>query len=136
MKRLISVAVAGLIVAGVSVAAAQPGWGPMAGRGPGWMMQGGGGPMMQGGGGPGMCAGFGAAAATSEAITEEKATALATEYAAKHFKGYTVERVLPFEGRFRTAYQVELKGPKGEARVLHVSPWGAVRPFAPLAAAR
>ena len=59
---------------------------------------------------------------------------LATGYAEKYFKGYTVERVLPFAGRMGTAYQVELKGPKGETRILHVNPWGGVRPFGPLAA--
>jgi len=37
--------------------------------------------------------------------------------------------VLPFTGHMGTAYQAELKGPKGETRVLHVTPWGGVRPF-------
>jgi hypothetical protein len=106
--------------------------GMMQGGGPGWAGPGG------GGFGPGGCAGWAGAqgAQTSEAITEEKATALATEYAAKYFKGYTVERVLPFQGRIHTMYQVELKGPQGEKRVLHVNPWGAVRPFGPVAAAQ
>jgi hypothetical protein len=67
-------------------------------------------------------------------VTEDKAKELATAYAATYFKGYTIERVLPFQGRFHTAYQVELKGPNGEKRVLHVNPWGGVRPFGPLAA--
>jgi hypothetical protein len=79
--------------------------------------------------GPGACAGAGAMAGAAAAVVDqEKATALATEYAAKHLKGYAVERVLPFEGRFHTAYQVELKGPAGETRALHVTPWGGVRP--------
>jgi len=132
MKRAMTVAVAAIFLGGLAtVASAQPGWG---GGGPGWM----GGRMGMMGGGPGTCPGFAAAtegAPTATAVTEEKATTLATEYAAKYFKGYTVERVLPFEARRGTAYQVELKGPKGETRMLHVNPWGAVRPFGPLAAA-
>jgi hypothetical protein len=103
------------------------GWGAGDGPGPGWMM----GRM---GGGPGACPAWAAGGTAPEAVTEEKAKELATAYAAKYFKGYTVERVLPFEGRRATMYQVELKGPKGETRVLHVNPWGNVRPFGPLAA--
>ena len=135
MKRIIGAAVAVVLVAGLATAAmAQPGWG-MGGRGMG-MMGGGPGWGGPGGGGPGFgCPGWGATGAQTEAITEEKAAALATEYAAKYFKGYTVERVLPIQGRFRTMYQVELKGPKDEKRVLHVNPWGGVRPFGPPSAA-
>lgn len=134
MKRLVGaiVVVAVLAVSAGGALAQGPGmmWHRM-GMGPMW----GAGPM-----GPGMmggapCAAWGAQAAAPEAVTEEKARALATEYAATYFKDYTVERVLPFQGRFRTAYQVELKGPKGETRVLHVNPWGQVRPFGPVAAA-
>lgn len=133
MKRLVSVVVVVAVVtlfAGVALA-----------QGPGMMWKRMGmGPMGVAPMGPGMtggapCAAWGAQAAASEPVTEEKARALATEYAATYFKDYTVERVLPFQGRFRTAYQVELKGPKGETRVLHVNPWGQVRPFGPLAAA-
>jgi hypothetical protein len=143
MKRIIGVTAAVVLVAGMATAAmAQPGWGQ--GRGPGRMamMQGGGpGWMGPGAGGPGFgrCGGggWGAGQQSTEAITEEKATALANEYVAKYFKGYTVERVLPFQGRVHTMYQVELKGPAGEKRTLHVNPWGAVRPFGPpLAAAQ
>lgn len=143
MKRLMSVTMAVVLVGGLAtIAMAQPGWGPM-------MSGSGGGPMagrmafMQGrmGAGGGPCAGMAAAtagAATPDAaVTEEKAKSLATEYAAKYFQGYTVERVLPFQGRLHTMYQVELKGPKGETRTLHVTPWGGVRPFAtPFAAAQ
>jgi hypothetical protein len=137
MKRLTTMAmVVGLVLAFVSIAAAQhPGWGRM-GMG--------GGPMMGArgamGGGPGGCpmAGTWGAGATNEpaaAVTEDKAKEIAAEYVAKYMTGYTIERVLPFSGRFRTAYQVELKGPKGETRLLHVNPWGGVRPFGgPLAA--
>jgi hypothetical protein len=73
-------------------------------------------------------------AVAAEAVTEEKAREVAAAYVAKYFKGFTVERVLPFEGRWATAYRVELKGPNGEMRVLHVNPWGRVHPFGPLAA--
>jgi hypothetical protein len=147
MKRVLSAMVAvGLItgLAGVALAwgpGMGPGWRGAAdgGPGPGWM---GGGPMMgrgammgaRAGMGPGACPMWGGAAGTSagapaEPITEEKAKAIATEYVAKYFQGYTVERVVPFTGRFRTMYQVELKGPNGESRLLHVTPWGGVRPF-------
>jgi hypothetical protein len=37
--------------------------------------------------------------------------------------------VVPFQGRRMSAYEVELKGPKGETRILHVNPWGEVVPF-------
>ena len=40
-----------------------------------------------------------------------------------------MEKVLPFGGRRMLAYQVELKGPKGETRTFHVNPWGNVMPF-------
>ena len=50
--------------------------------------------------------------------------------------GATVERVLPSTGMRHTMYTVELKGPKGEVRTLHVTPWGGVRPFGPVASAR
>lgn len=142
MKRMLSVAVAVAMVAGLAgVALAHgPGWGAGYGWGHGPGMMGGGwgmGPGMMGGarGGPGWGPGdcpyaYGAPAATPpEPITEGKAKALAEEYAAKYLKGFTVERVLPFTGRFRTMYQVELKGPKGETRYLHVNPWGGVMPF-------
>jgi hypothetical protein len=143
MKRVVTmVLVVAMVMAFAGIAFAQGpwghgprmgmGWGAAGGPGPGWM----GGRMM--GGGPGACPGFAAAGGGTqapEAVTEEKAKELATAYADKYFKGYTVERVLPFQGRWATMYQVELKGPKGEHRVLHVNPWGNVRPFGPLAAA-
>ncbi len=141
MKRMVSMTLAVLLILGLAgaVFACGPrgmmGMGPQM-MGPGWQ----GGPMgpgrMMGGGAgcPGMAAATGAAGTPQAAITEEKATELATAYADKYFKGFAVERVLPFEGRMGTAYQIELKGPKGEKRVLHVNPWGGVRPFGPLAA--
>lgn len=144
MKRMTSVMLAvALVVVLAGAALAFPGRGPMmgwgGGMGPQMMGPGAGmGPGAMGGaGGPATCpgmAGAGAAATPQAQITEEKAKELATEYATKYFAGYTVERVLPFAGRFHTMYQVELKGPKGETRTLHVNPWGQVRPFGPLAA--
>jgi hypothetical protein len=148
MKRTMA---AGLVVAmvialaGVALAQGPYGYGSRMGMGPGWAGQGEpgwhgmGGRMammqarMAGNGCPGMAADI--ATQAPEALTEEKAKELATAYADKYFKGFTVERVLPFQGRRATAYQVELKGPKGETRILHVNPWGHVVPFGPRAAA-
>jgi hypothetical protein len=90
------------------------------------------GPGMMGGGPAAACPALGPAGAgpaTPEAISEDKAKELATQYVDRYFKGYSIERVLPFEHGFRTMYQVELKGPKGDTRLLHVNPWGGVRPF-------
>jgi hypothetical protein len=111
-----------------SAAGDQPG--PYGMPGHMWMMRG----RM---GGDWTCPGLAGAgpAEPATAVTEEKAKELATAYVDKHFKGYAVERVLPFEGRRGTAYQIELKGPKGETRLLHVNPWGYVRPFGPVAVA-
>lgn len=145
MKKMLSVGLAVVLVAGLAGVVLAQGPGSGRGMGMGW----GAGPQGMGPGmGPGMMAGrmggsagpaaacpmsgavAGAPAAPQEQITEDKAKELATEYAAKYFKGFTVERVLPFTGRARTMYQVELKGPKGETRYLHVNPWGGIRPFA------
>lgn len=128
MKRYLSVALAlGFVVLLASVSFAQMGGGWMASRmGPGMM----GGPA--GGPGPGQfaCPGMTAAAQTAPAaVTEEKAKDLATEYAKKYLPGFTVERVLPLTGMHMTMYQAELKGPSGEARALHINPWGNVMPF-------
>jgi len=141
MTRFLGVTLAVVLVALMAGAALAYGpRGPMMGTGPQMMGPGGhGGPMgpgrmMDGGAGcPGMAAAPGAAE-TPQAITGDKAKELAAEYAGKYLTGFTVERVLPFAGRMGTAYQVELRGPKGETRILHVNPWGAVRPFgAPVA---
>jgi hypothetical protein len=117
MKKLLStVAVAGGLAVFAGVASAQWGGGPGGGRfgmGPGMM-----------GGAP--CAGVTSAATE---VTEEKAKELATAYADKYLKGFAVERVLPFTGRFHTMYSVELKNQAGEIRTLHVNPWGNVIPF-------
>jgi hypothetical protein len=65
-----------------------------------------------------------------EGISLEQATEVAKGYAEKYLKGFTVERVLPYTGMRHTMYGVELKGPKGEVRYLHINPWGGVMPFA------
>jgi len=71
----------------------------------------------------GPCPGFAAHGPnTDKAVTEDEARKAATEYVTKYFSGYTIERVRPFTGWWATMYRVELKGPKGETRVLHVNP--------------
>ena len=63
-------------------------------------------------------------------VTEESAKQLAQQYADRYFKGFTVDKVLPFAGMSgMTMYQAELKGPKDEARILHINPWENVMPF-------
>jgi hypothetical protein len=69
------------------------------------------------------------AAAEATVVTEQKAKELAQGYADQYLKGFTVERVLPFTGMRGTMYSVELAGPDGQVRTLHVNPWGAVMPF-------
>ena len=127
MKKLLSaIAIAGTLALFTGAAVAQWGGGPgrgYGGMGPGMMR--GGGPGWMAGGGP--CAGYNDTAAPE--VTEEKATELATAYADRYLKGFTVERVLPFTGRFRTMYSVELKNEAGEVRTLHVNPFGNVMPF-------
>ena len=127
MKKILSAsAVAGGLTLLGGAAFAQwgggPGWGHGYGMGPG--MMGGRGPGWMAGGPP--CAGY---QQGSEEITESKAKELATNYADQYLKGFKVERVLPFTGRFRTMYSVELKNDAGEVRTLHVNPFGNVMPF-------
>lgn len=136
MKRFLSIALAVLVVALlVGVAFAQMGGGMGSGRmGPGMMGGGMMGPGMMGGPGgqagqmncPGMTGG---AQTPATEITEGKAKQLAQEYADKYLKGFTVETVLPFSGMHGTMYSVELKGPEGQIRTFHVTPWGNVMPF-------
>ncbi|HLC41305.1 MAG TPA: hypothetical protein VJO34_06720 [Methylomirabilota bacterium] len=131
MKRLLSVALAVAVVvvlAGAALAFMGPAGGPMG-------MGGGMGPGMMGAAGQAGCPGLtGTGAATQTTITEEKAKELAQQYTDQYLKGFTIERVLPFTGMHHTMYNVELKGPKGEVRTLHVNPWGNVIPFgSPLA---
>lgn len=141
MKRFLMVVVAAAAGAAlVGTAFAQMGYGGMGrgmwGGGMGSGMMGGGMGTMGGGGmGPGMmgggqfncpgAAGYGQGAQ----MTEEQARELAQQYADQYLKGFTVERVLPFTGMRGTMYSVELKGPDGQVRALHVNPWGNVMPF-------
>ncbi len=127
MKKLVNViAVAGGLALLSGVALAQWGGGP----GSGWY--GGMGPGMMGGRGPGWSAGgppCGGFTQAEPSINEEKAKELATAYAEQYLKGFSVERVLPFTGRFHTMYSIELKNDAGEVRTLHVNPYGNVMPF-------
>ncbi len=119
MRRLLSVLlVAGMILLAAGVSFAQMGG---AGMGSGTM-----GPGMMGGG---MGRGGQGGQQAPPQITQERAGELAQQYAEQYLKGYMVERVLPFAGTRGTAYSVELKGPKGQVRTLHVNPWGDVAPF-------
>lgn len=124
MKRYLSMTLAVSVVVLVSGAA----FAQMRG---GWMA-GGMGPGMMGGGGPNQiaCPGMTGSGQTPAAqLTEEKARELAEQYAKTYLPGFTVERVVPFAGMHMTMYQAELKGPQGEARALHINPWGNVMPF-------
>jgi hypothetical protein len=126
MKRFLGMLVAVAVVAVVAgVAFAQMG-GPMwRGMGPGIM----GYAMMGNAGGPGGCPGFAAATQQGSAqLTEEQAKALAQQYADQYLSGFTVEQVLPFVAMRGTMYSVELKGPEGQVRTFHISPWGQVMP--------
>jgi hypothetical protein len=98
--------------------------GPGAGMGPGSHMMG-----ARGAGATGCPGMAGTADPTVAPITEERAKELAQGYADRYLPGFTVEKVLPFTGRMHTMYSVELKGPDGEIRVLHVNPFGNVMPF-------
>jgi len=138
MKRFLGMAVVAavvLVLAGEGLAQmGGPGWGPMHGHMGAWMGQGGGFAgrgMMGGQAGAWNCPGLAAASGAAEAgaITEDKAKELAQQYADQYLKGFTVERVLPFTGMRGTMYSVELKGPEGQVRTLHVNPWGNVMPF-------
>jgi hypothetical protein len=122
-KVLTALALAGGFALLGGVAMAQWGGGPgRGGMGPGMMR--GGGPGWMSGGAP--CAGNANAAAD---MTPEQAKEAATAYADEHLKGFTVDKVLPFTGRFHTMYSVELKNASGEVRTLHINPFGNVMPF-------
>jgi hypothetical protein len=120
MRRVLSaVFVVGMLLLVADMASAQMGG---MGMGSGAM-----GPGMMGGGGMGR--GGQAGRQTPPQMTQQRAGELAQQYADENLKGYTVERVLPFAGTSGTAYSVELKGPAGQTRTLHVNPWGGVVPF-------
>jgi hypothetical protein len=128
MKKILAVVVA--IAAVVVMAhAALAFMGPrlQAGTGTSMMMQMGPHMMAQGPGpmGPGMHRG----AAQATQVSEDEAKAIARKYVDEQLKGYTIEKVIPSSGMPRTMYTVELKGPKGESKTLHISPFGHVMPF-------
>jgi hypothetical protein len=75
--------------------------------------------------GPGMHGG----AMHATQISEEQAKAIAQKYVDEQLTGFTIEKVVPSTSMPRTMYTVELKGPKGENKTLHVSPFGHVMPF-------
>jgi hypothetical protein len=129
MKKILIVvaAVAAVfVVAHAAVAFMGPHHGP--GMGHAMMMRMGPQMMAQAGGpmGPGMHA---PGAMNGTQVTEDQAKALAQKYVDEQLKGFTVEKVIPTTGMPRTMYTVELKGPKGESRTLHISPFGRVMPF-------
>lgn len=132
MKRLLTVALAAtMILAVAGTVFAQMG-GPGYMGGPGMMMRGGwAGPGMMAGPGQGGCPGVAALGQQQGAtqVTEEQAKAAAQQYADQYLKGFKVEKVLPFAGRGGAMYQVEMQGPDGQVRTLHVNPWGNVMPF-------
>jgi hypothetical protein len=125
MKRFLTVVIAvAATLALAGVAFAQMG-------GPGRMWGGGMGPGMMGGAGQFGCPGAAGYAQQQGAaqVTEEQAKDLAQQYADQYLKGFKVEKVLPFAGRRGAMYQVEMQGPDGQLRTLHVNPWGNVMPF-------
>ena len=129
MKTVLTVAVtivAMIGLAGAALAFMGPRHGP-GGMGHGMMMQMGPHMMAQGGGpmGPGMHGG----AMNATQVSEDQAKAIAQKYVDEQLKGFTIEKVVPSTGMPRTMYTVELKGPKGESKTLHVSPFGHVMPF-------
>jgi len=129
MKTVLTVAatVAAMVVqVGAAMAFMGPGHGP-GGMGHGMMMQMGPHTMAQGAGpmGPGMHGG----AMNATQVTEDQAKVIAQKYVDAQLKGFTIEKVVPSAGMPRTMYTVELKGPKGESKTLHVSPFGHVMPF-------
>jgi hypothetical protein len=133
MKKSV-VGIAAVLLLGGAIAYAQaPGYWGGGGPGPGW------GPGMMGPGwgqgmGPGMMRGYHGPYGNQEygpgeAVSMDQAKEIAKQYTEKYLKGFTVERVLPFTGMRQTMYSVEVKGPKGEVRFLHINPWGGVMPF-------
>jgi len=137
MKRFFTVALAVTATLALAGAAFAQMGGPGYGGGPGYMggqgrMWGGGmGPWMMGGAGQYGCPGAAGVAQQQGAtqITEDQAKDLAQQYADQYLKGFKVDKVLPFAGRGGAMYSVELQGPDGQMRTLHVNPWGNVMPF-------
>jgi hypothetical protein len=129
MKTVLTVAVtiaAMVALAGAALAFMAPGHGP--GRMGHGMMMHRGSPMMAQGAGP-MSPGMHGGAMHATPVSEDQAKAIAQKYVDEQLRGYTIEKVVPSTGMPRTMYTVELKGPKGESKTLHVSPFGHVMPF-------
>jgi hypothetical protein len=129
MKTVLTVAVtvaAMVVLVGAALAFMGPGHGPGA-MGHGMMMQMGPHMMAQGAGpmGPGMHGG----AMHATQVSEDQAKAIAQKYVDEQLKGFAIEKVVPSTGMPHTMYIVELKGPKGESKTLHISPFGHVIPF-------
>ncbi len=135
MKRILGVVLVVVLVLGVSGMAMARWGGPGMGMGPQGAMMG-----MGHGGGHGMGMGRGAGAgscmqqqgatpATATAIDDAKAKEIAKEYVSKNLSGFQVDKLVKFDRPRGSMFQVELKGPKGEVRYLHINPWGNVRDF-------
>jgi hypothetical protein len=135
VKRILGVALVVVLVLGVSGMAMARWGGPGMGMGPQGAMMG-----MGHGGGHGMGMGRragagrcmqqqGAAPATATAIDDAKAKEIANEYVSKNLSGFQVDKLVKFDRPRGSMFQVELKGPKGEVRYLHINPWGNVRDF-------
>jgi hypothetical protein len=118
--------VAMVVLAGVALAFMGPRH-ALGGVGHGMMMQMRPHMMAQGTGpmGPGMHGG----AMNATQVSEDQAKAIAQKYVDEQLKGFTIEKVVPSTGMPRTMYTVELKGPKGESKTLHISPFGHVMTF-------
>ena len=146
MKKALGIAIAAMLVLGLSGLATAwwggPGGGMMGGYGPQGMMGQGWGP--GGGWGPGMGRGRGAGfgpgggpcwqpggpqGANAPAIDDAKAKELAADYVKQNLPGYSVEKLVKFERPRGAMYQVEVKGPQNEVKYLHINPWGNVVPF-------
>lgn len=62
-------------------------------------------------------------------LTSATKKGVSKQYTDKYFKGYKIERILPFVAMSgMTRYQAKLTGPDGESRILHINPWGNVMP--------
>jgi hypothetical protein len=110
-----------VVLAGAALAFMRPGHGP-GGMGHAMMVPMRPQMMTQGAGsmGPGMHGG----AMKATQVSEDQAKAIAEKHVDEQLKGFTIERAIPSTGMPRTMYTVELKGPKGESKTLHVSPFG------------
>lgn len=131
MRRSLGVvaAVVGFVLAGgAAFAQMGPGWGGGQAQG-NWPMGWGYGPSGYGPCGP-MGPGMMGSVAQAAPIDIDKAREVAQQYVNQYLKGYSIDTILPFTGGMGyTMYSVELKGPNGEGRILHVNPWGAVMPM-------